>query len=74
MWWLWDCVHAGSRAPRPLLESTAAWVAAKRADLTQVMWGGAGIVRRRADMKRALQSLASLHHEVQVGQSILPQP
>lgn len=38
----------------------------KRRDLTQLMWDAAGIVRRRADMKAALQQLAILHHEVQV--------
>ena len=34
--------------------------------MTQLMWESAGIVRRRADMKAALQHLAVLHHEVQV--------
>ena len=34
--------------------------------MAQLMWDSAGIVRRRADMKAALQHLATLHHEVQV--------
>ena len=34
--------------------------------MTRLMWDAAGIVRRRADMKAALQHLATLHHEVQV--------
>ena len=42
------------------------WVDSKRRDLTQLMWSSAGIVRRRSDMKAALQQLATLHHEVQV--------
>ena len=42
------------------------WVESKRTDVTQLMWDSAGIVRRRADMKAALQHLATLHHEVQV--------
>ncbi len=42
------------------------WVAAKRAELTAVMWSAAGIVRRRADMKEALQQLAGMHFDVQV--------
>ena len=42
------------------------WVESKRRDVTQLMWESAGIVRRRADMKAALQHLATLHHEVQV--------
>ena len=38
--------------------------------MTQLMWDSAGIVRRRADMKAALQHLATLHHEVQVSTEI----
>ncbi len=64
----YSCV-AGLRTPERLSESTAAWVDSKRRDLTQLMWDAAGIVRRRADMKAALQQLATLHHEVQVSAS-----
>ena len=46
------------------------WVESKRIDVTQLMWDSAGIVRRRADMKAALQHLATLHHEVQVSTEI----
>ena len=49
-----------------LSDSTKMWVDSKRRDLTQLMWSSAGIVRRRTDMKAALQQLATLHHEVQV--------
>ena len=47
------------------------WVESKRSDVTQLMWDSAGIVRRRADMKAALQHLATLHHEVQVSRGSL---
>jgi L-aspartate oxidase len=53
----------GGRAPRPLSPSAAAWVAAKRRELQGLMWGAAGIVRRQADMKRALQDIAQLYVE-----------
>ena len=49
-----------------LSESAKTWVDSKRRDLTELMWSRAGIVRRRADMKAALQQLATLHHDVQV--------
>ena len=49
------------------------WVERKRSDVTQLMWDSAGIVRRRADMKAALQHLAMLHHEVQVSGDHLAQ-
>ena len=51
---------AGAAAPRPLPPSAAAWVADKRRELTGLMWGAAGIVRRQADMKGALQAIAQL--------------
>ena len=66
-----SCV-AGLRTPERLSESAAAWVDSKRRDLTQLMWDAAGIVRRRADMKAALQQLATLHHEVQVSAYRMP--
>lgn len=46
---------SGGSAPRPLPASAAAWVADKRRELTGLMWSAAGIVRRQADMKAALQ-------------------
>ena len=46
---------SGTAAPRPLPASAAAWVADKRRELTGLMWSAAGIVRRQADMKAALQ-------------------
>ncbi|EIE21935.1 L-aspartate oxidase [Coccomyxa subellipsoidea C-169] len=55
----------GLSAPRRLSVSNNEWVAAKRAELTAVMWSAAGIVRRRADMKEALQQLAGMHFDVQ---------
>lgn len=58
---------AGTCAPRALPDTAAAWVADKRAQLARTMWAGAGIVRRRADMKGALRSVVGMHHEVQVG-------
>ena len=60
------CAPAGLRAPEVLSESAKTWVDSKRRDLTELMWSSAGIVRRRADMKAALQQLATLHHDVQV--------
>ena len=65
------CSSAGLRAPEVLSDSAKTWVDSKRRDLTQLMWSSAGIVRRRADMKAALQQLATLHHDVQV-QILLP--
>lgn len=55
---------SGTAAPRPLPASAAAWVADKRRELTGLMWSAAGIVRRQADMKAALQSISQLHVEV----------
>eukprot|EP00887_Chlorella_sp_A99_P002689 scaffold6.g2689.t1 len=60
--------RAGARgragpAPRALSEAAAAWVAAKRRELNELMWGAAGIVRRRADMKAALAGIAQLYVE-----------
>lgn len=57
---------AGPLALKQLSVSNKEWVAAKRAELTAVMWNAAGIVRRRADMKEALQQLAGMHFDVQV--------
>ena len=54
-----------------LSESAKVWVDSKRRDLTQLMWSSAGIVRRRADMKAALQQLATLHRDVQVSMHII---
>jgi hypothetical protein len=54
---------SGARAPRPLPPSAADWVAAKRRQLTELMWRGAGIVRRQADMKAALSGIAELYVE-----------
>ena len=54
---------SGPRAPRPLTPSAAAWVAAKRGELTEAMWRAAGIVRRQDDMKRALAKIAALYVE-----------
>ncbi|BDA46936.1 L-aspartate oxidase [Coccomyxa sp. Obi] len=51
--------------PRELSVPTKEWVVAKRAELTSLMWSAAGIVRRRADMKEALQQLAGMHVDVQ---------
>ena len=38
-------------------------MAAKRVEMTQLMWGAAGIVRHRADMKAALPRLTQLYGE-----------
>ncbi|KAL4441044.1 hypothetical protein ABPG77_010475 [Micractinium sp. CCAP 211/92] len=54
---------SGARAPRPLSPAAAAWVAAKRGQLQELMWGAAGIVRRQADMKAALREIAQLYVE-----------
>lgn len=54
---------SGPRAPRPLSPAAAAWVAAKRGQLQELMWGAAGIVRRQADMKAALREIAQLYVE-----------
>ena len=56
------CLCAG---PQELSVPTKEWVVAKREELTLLMWSAAGIVRRRADMKEALQQLAGMHVDVQ---------
>jgi aspartate oxidase len=53
----------GAKAPRPLPPSAAAWVADKRRALQALMWRGAGIVRRTADMKDALRVGCWLLHQ-----------
>lgn len=47
---------AGSKAPRELPPSAAAWVSDKRSALTELMWQGAGIVRSVPDMQVRLAS------------------
>lgn len=54
---------AGVRAPRPLSRAASAWVAAKRSELTQLMWSAAGIVRHQGQMKQARDSIAELYLE-----------
>ena len=53
----------GPRAPRPLSSAAKAWVAAKRADLTGVMWDAAGIVRSQAKMHNALKEVSEMYLE-----------
>ncbi len=62
-------LHAG---PQELSIPKKEWVVAKRAELTSLMWSAAGIVRRRTDMKEALQQLAGMHVDVQA--RIAPAP
>lgn len=54
------------RAARPLSAAAAAWVDAKRAELRAVMWRGAGIVRRTADLRAALDDIAAIYVEVRI--------
>ena len=42
---------AAAKVPQKLADTAAAWVAAKRAKLTGIMWNAAGIVRNQADLK-----------------------
>lgn len=44
----------GPRGARPLTPQLAAWAAARRRELADVMWRSLGIVRTRAEMKEAL--------------------
>ncbi len=54
----------GPRAPRALSQAASAWVAAKRSELTQVMWTSAGIVRHQAKIQAALQDVAEIYLEI----------
>ncbi|GAB4820924.1 hypothetical protein N2152v2_007970 [Parachlorella kessleri] len=51
---------AGSKAPRGLPSSAGAWVASKRQELRDLMWQGAGIVRRVGEMKPVLSKLSEM--------------
>lgn len=42
------------------------WVAAKRSELTAIVWHGAGIVRSRVEMKAALQQASHVYLESKV--------
>ena len=54
---------AGSNAARrPPLELVQ-WIAGKRAELGEVMWGSAGIVRRRAEMRAGLDRASAICRE-----------
>jgi L-aspartate oxidase len=55
---------SGPRAARALTGDTEKWVAAKRAEIRQLMWQACGIVRRTADLQRAQASLAASYIEV----------
>ena len=54
----------GPRAPRPLSQAASAWVAAKRSELTRLMWSSAGIVRHQGKMRAGLQSVAEIYLEI----------
>jgi L-aspartate oxidase len=56
---------SGARAPRPLAGPVKEWAAAKRAALRDEMWRAAGIVRRTADLKTALDGIRALSSEVE---------
>jgi len=53
----------GPSAPRGLSQAASAWIAAKRAELTQLMWKSAGIVRHHSQMNAALDSIAEIYLE-----------
>jgi L-aspartate oxidase len=54
----------GPRAPRALSQAASAWVAAKRNELTKLMWSSAGIVRHQAKIQAALQDVAEIYLEI----------
>jgi L-aspartate oxidase len=54
---------SGARAARPADPAAAAWAAAKRAELREVMWTNCGIVRTRRELKRALHYIAGAYVE-----------
>jgi L-aspartate oxidase len=54
----------GPRAPRALSQAASAWVAAKRSELTKLMWSSAGIVRHQAKIQAALQDVAEIYLEI----------
>lgn len=54
----------GPRAPRPLSQAASAWVAAKRSELTRIMWSSAGIVRHQARIYAALHEVAEIYLEI----------
>lgn len=64
----------GARAANHLPESTSAWVASKRVQLTKLMWQAAGIVRNTDDLKVALQQLAELYVEARALSEVLTFP
>lgn len=53
-----------SRAARPLAGPATAWVDAKRAELRDIMWRSAGIVRHTAQLQAALDAIAAMYVEV----------
>lgn len=55
--------RAGSKAPAELSAAARQWVAAKRGELGATLWQGAGIVRRRADIKASLQQASLTYLE-----------
>jgi hypothetical protein len=55
--------RAGSQAPTELSAAARQWVAAKRGELGATLWQGAGIVRRRADIKASLQQASLTYLE-----------
>ena len=57
---------AGSSAAGRLSEASQAWVADRRKTFQGLMGSSAGIVRRQADMQRAIRAAADLSQEVQV--------
>ena len=59
-------IYAGSTAAGRLSEASQAWVADRRKTFQGLMGSSAGIVRRQADMQRAIRAAADLSHEVQV--------
>jgi aspartate oxidase len=61
-----DAGATGSSAPRQLSPANKEWIASKRRELTQTMWKAAGIVRRKADLLEALQSVFWLNTELTV--------
>lgn len=55
----------GPRAPRPLAGPVKEWADARRAELRATMWRAAGIVRREAELRGALEAVASIAAEAE---------
>lgn len=54
----------GARGARKMTGATAQWVAAKRAEIRDMMWRHCGIVRNTKELRQALDTLAAWRVEV----------